>query len=342
MPRLLQTIASLLIASTGLALAEPVSFTLAAPEARQVFLAGEMTNWDDGKQAMRRDAAGNWRLTLDLEPGEWLYKFVVDGRWVHDPGTAEHDSDGRGGQHSYVFVGSGAWSVLPDEPRGQVRVHQVESRDLGQSMTVNVYLPPGYQRGQQLPVLWLLHGGDMDADQWFKTAHVERYMDHLLATGTIHPFIIVMPSGGKKPYDGASDRFISSVLPDWLEATYGLRAPKARTALAGMSLGGYGTAALGVRHPAQYGFGVALSGWYPKALLKEVADAPMLPGKLVIRCGSEDQLLPMNQELVQVLKKRGAAFDYKEEPGAHSFHLWSQETAPMLTAVDGFFQQARQ
>ena len=29
----------------------------------------------------------------------------------------------------------------------------------------------------------------MDADQWFKTGHVERYMDNLVADGRIKPFI---------------------------------------------------------------------------------------------------------------------------------------------------------
>jgi enterochelin esterase-like enzyme len=342
MRRLLQSIVSLLIASVACAHADPITFSIAAPQARQVFLAGEMTNWDEGKRAMRRDAAGVWSVTLDLDPGEWLYKFVVDGQWVADPATGDHDSDGRGGQHSYLFVGDGPWAVLPGEARGQVRVHQVESKALGQSMTVNVYLPPGYRPGQELPVLWLLHGGDMDADQWFKTAHIERYLDRLIATRAVHPFVVVMPSAGKQPYDGASDRFISAELPEWLATTYGLHPGKSRSALAGMSSGGYGTVALAIRHPRQYGFGYALSGWYPPALLKEVSDAPVLPGKLVLRCGSEDHLLTTNQQLVQVLEKRGASFEFKEEPGAHTFHLWSRQTARMLTAVDAYFERADQ
>ena len=340
MRRFLQYTAGLLIALVAQAHADPTTFSLAAPQARQVFLAGEMTNWDDGKRAMQRDAGGVWRVTLDLEPGEWLYKFVVDGQWVQDPATSDHDADGRGGQHSYRFVGDGPWTVLPGAARGQVRVHRVDSKELGQAMTVNVYLPPGYRPDRPYPVLWLLHGGDMDADQWFKTAHVERYLDHLLATGTVHPFVVVMPSGGKEPYDGASDRFISRELPEWLAATYGLHPGKSRSALAGMSSGGYGTVALGTRHPGQYGFGYALSGWYPPALLKEVADAPVLPGQLVIRCGSQDRLLALNRELVQTLKRRNASFDYREDPGAHTFHLWSRQTAEMLTAVDSYFERA--
>ena len=334
---LLCILASLLTATT--ARSEPTTFTLAAPSAKQVFVAGEMTDWDAGKRAMTRDASGTWHATLDLEPGEWLYKFVVDGQWVHDPATPDHDADGRGGQHSFVFVGDGAWTVAPGAPRGELQVQQVASRELGRAMTVNVYLPPGFRRGQELPVLWLLHGSGMDADQWTRTGQIQRYMDHLLAANAIRPFVIVMPSGarGEASYDGASERFIATELPAWLATTYGMHPGRAKTALAGMSLGGYGTVALAVRHPQQYGFGVALSGWYPPALLKEVEKAPALPTKLVLRCGGQDQLLPTNHALVDVLKRRNAPFDYAEEPGGHTFHLWSHETAAMLTSVDGYF-----
>ena len=51
----------------------------AAPDAQQVFVAGEMTGWDAGKRAMQRDASGTWHATLDLEPGRYvLYCFITD------------------------------------------------------------------------------------------------------------------------------------------------------------------------------------------------------------------------------------------------------------------------
>ena len=335
---LLCPLVALLLAAT--ARADPTTFSIAAPTAKQVFVAGEMTEWDAGKRAMERDASGTWHATLELEPGQWLYKFVVDGQWVADPATIDHDADGQGGQHSFVFVGDGAWTVAPGTPRGEIQVHQVPSRELGRAMTVNVYLPPGFQRGQELPVLWLLHGSGMDADQWARTGQIQRYMDHLLAAHALHPFVIVMPSGarGETSYDGASERFIATELPLWLASTYGLHPGRAKSALAGMSLGGYGTVALAVRHPQQYGFGAALSGWYPPALLKEVEKAPTLPAKLLLRCGGQDHLLPTNRDLVAVLKRRNAPFDYVEEPGGHTFHLWSRETAAMLSAVDEYFE----
>ena len=338
MRRLLPIVSGLLLAAA--AHAEPTTFSIAAPDAKQVFVAGEMTDWDSGKRAMQRDAGGTWHVTLDLEPGEWLYKFVVDGRWVQDPATPDHDADGQGGQHSFVFVGDGPWTAQPGTPRGEVQVQHVDSKLLGQSMTVNVYLPPGFRRGQELPVLWLLHGSGMDADQWTRTGHIERYMDRLVASGAIRPFVIVMPSGSRVElsYDGASERFIATELPLWLASTYGLHPARARSAVAGMSLGGYGTLALAVRHPQQYGFGASLSGWFPPALLTEIEKAPRLPDGLFVRCGGQDPLLATNQALVDVLARRHAPFDYREEPGAHTFHLWSRETAAMLTAVDAYFR----
>ena len=335
---LLCILASLLAATT--ARCEPTTFTLAAPSASQVFVAGEMTDWDAGKRAMTRDASGTWHATLDLEPGEWLYKFVVDDQWVPDPATPDHDADGRGGQHSFVFVGDGAWTVAPGAPRGELQVRQVASHELGQAMTVNVYLPPGFRRGQALPVLWLLHGSGMDADQWARTGQIQRYMDHLLAAKAIHPFVIVMPSGarGRASYDGASERFIAAELPAWLAKTYGLRPPRAKSALAGMSLGGYGTVALAARHRGQYGFGYALSGWFPDSLIGELQRGPALKTPLVLRCGVDDDLLASNRKLRAALQARGTPVDYREDAGGHSFFYWSNQTEAMLLAVDAYFR----
>jgi len=39
--------------------------------------------------------------------------------------------------------------------------------------------------------------------------------------------------------------------------------------------------------------------------------------------------------------ERHAAFDFAEEPGAHTFHYWSTHTASMLTAVDAYFRAAK-
>ena len=329
---------TLLFAFFATVRAEPVTFTLDAPQAREVFLAGEMTDWDAHKRPMARGADGVWRLQLDLAPGQWLYKFVVDGRWVHDPATPDHDADGQGGQHSFVFVGEGAWTP-PATGRGRVETHEVPSAAFGRSDKVNVYLPPGFERGQALPVLTLLHGGGMDADQWFRTGHIERYADHLIASGRIRPMVIVMPSNNGQRYDGAAGRFIVDELPAWLKARYGLTASRAQSAVAGMSLGGYGSVKLPLAAPGRWGYAYAIAGWYPPELIAEVKRAGKMPVKLVLRCGTEDDLLAGNRALLATLTAQGRKIDYREDRGAHTFHYWSQLTAEMLEGADAYFRR---
>ncbi len=66
-------------------------------EAREVYLVGDFNNWGMfGTPLARTD--GGWITRLDLPPGRYLYKFIVDGNWTADPttSTAELTTDGKG------------------------------------------------------------------------------------------------------------------------------------------------------------------------------------------------------------------------------------------------------
>ena len=64
-------------------------FSCSAPEAGAVSLAGTFNDWDPTATPLTRRADGTWATTLDLSPGRYEYKFVVDGRWCCDPGCEE-------------------------------------------------------------------------------------------------------------------------------------------------------------------------------------------------------------------------------------------------------------
>ncbi len=336
--RLVPPLAAVALAVFGTqARAETHVFELDAPAAQVVHLAGEMTRWDQGKIPMRRGADGKWRASVDLAPGQWVYKFVVDGRWIADPANADRAADGQGGQHSFVFVGAGDWQVRPKVPQGRVDTLKLPSKAWGKAMKVNVYLPPGFASGADLPVLWLLHGSGTDADQWLKTGRVDRYMDNLIARGAIRPFVIVMPSSESVPYVDVSDEFISWELPPWLARTYGLRTERARSAVAGMSMGGAGAFILPVRHPGLYGFGFALSGAFDDQVIAALPASGPLPMQAVALCGRDDTLVGANRRLAQALRARNARFTYREDAGAHTWHYWSRRMAEMLISVDIYF-----
>lgn len=89
-----------------------VHFSLAAPAAREVSLAGTFNGWEAGQLSLRRNADGTWEATIPLPVGEHRYQFVVDGqRWLPDPSAQSQVDDGFGGTNSVIVVG----------PKGVVR-----------------------------------------------------------------------------------------------------------------------------------------------------------------------------------------------------------------------------
>ena len=74
--------------------------------------------------------------------------------------------------------GAPAAAAAPQGPRvavrgacaattGQIVVASVSSAVYGKNLPVSVYLPPCYDpAGGQLPVIYLLHGGNADETQW--------------------------------------------------------------------------------------------------------------------------------------------------------------------------------
>lgn len=333
---------ALTIALLGLTkpvLAETRTFELDAPAAKQVYLAGEMTNWDREKRRMGRDSDGRWRTTVDLGPGEWIYKFVVDGKWIADPVGPDHADDGQGGTHSFVFIGDGPWMEQEEVAHGSIHTEMLASAAWGKPMKVHVYLPPEFHHGQSIPVLVLLHGAGNDADHWYETGKIHRYMDNLLAQGRIDPFIIVMPSSENVFYVNQSEHFITQEIPLWLKKEWGIETNKATCAVAGMSMGGFGAFHLPLAHPSQFGFGFALSGYYPPAFTNKLTKQGALPFKFMMLTGSEDiAVIDTNRDLALRLKERHATFYYRENPGAHTFQYWSNHIVEMLTSVDSFFK----
>jgi 1,4-alpha-glucan branching enzyme len=65
--------------------AKIVRFEFSAPEAREVFVAGEFNNWDGRANPLKKEKNGMWKLTLPLMPGRYEYRFLTDGNWENDP-----------------------------------------------------------------------------------------------------------------------------------------------------------------------------------------------------------------------------------------------------------------
>lgn len=73
------------------------------PAAQKVFLAGDFNNWNPSLYAMKK-VGDEWLLPVHLSVGKHLYKFVVDGQWIKDPGNKLWEQNEYGTGNSIVWI----------------------------------------------------------------------------------------------------------------------------------------------------------------------------------------------------------------------------------------------
>ncbi len=75
-----------------------------SPFAAQVNLAGDFNGWEMTTLVLRKDADGLWRITVELKPGSYAYKFLVDGQWVNDPNNPRTAANQFGSLNNVIEV----------------------------------------------------------------------------------------------------------------------------------------------------------------------------------------------------------------------------------------------
>lgn len=82
-----------------------VVFTLDAPNAENVNLTGEFTDWSRKGIRMEKDGKdGLWKVAVELEPGEYEYRYIVDGVWIKDPRNVDSVLNEFGQENSLLIV----------------------------------------------------------------------------------------------------------------------------------------------------------------------------------------------------------------------------------------------
>ena len=62
-----------------------VMFSIAAPQARDVYVAGDFNNWKLNTTSRMEVRNGRWEKKVKLSGGRYHYRFVIDGTWTEDP-----------------------------------------------------------------------------------------------------------------------------------------------------------------------------------------------------------------------------------------------------------------
>jgi len=87
----------------------------------QVYLSGTFNNWSTMETPMKKTAAG-WETCLALPPGKYLYKYITDGRWIHDPNNQLKERDGQAGYNSVVYCYNHVFELAGNEKAKKVYV----------------------------------------------------------------------------------------------------------------------------------------------------------------------------------------------------------------------------
>jgi S-formylglutathione hydrolase len=230
------------------------------------------------------------------------------------------------------------------------------SAALKRKMPYRVFLPAKLPPGHQLPVVYLLHGGNGDFKDWSNDSDVAHYAAQGL--------ILVMPEGAFSYYQNAAlkqeDRYEDYLVNDLISDVEG-RFPAAKNrenrAIIGISMGGFAAIKLALSRPELFAFVGAFSPsidilhrrfnikrsgeWWrirsifgpygsnerqardPFVLVKSAN--PAVTPYLYLTAGNQEPLFEPNRRFAEQLRQGHYSYEFHTRPGGHDWGEWDSQ-----------------
>lgn len=250
----------------------------------------------------------------------------------------------------------------------EVRNDKLPSKLMAREMPYRIILPNNYSEAaaaKRYPVLYLLHGLFGHFDNWTDKTKLAEY-------ASSREFIIVTPEGNDgwytdstvKPTDKYESYIIKELIPE-IDKKFRTLADRDHRAIAGLSMGGYGSIKFGLKYPEMFSLAGSFSGALGAASLTE-KEIPGAIGKSIdgifgitgsdqrksndifrmvreatpdrvkllpfiyLDCGTEDFLFQNNRDFVALLLDKDVPHEYRQLPGAHNWTYWDKQVAEFL------------
>ena len=156
-------------------------------------------------------------------------------------------------------------------PSGTVIQSSMLSVKRARTMKYTVWLPAGYDEKKTYPFLYLLHGAGDDNNSWIEKGGADKIANQYLANDGV-PMVIIMPDAlltfyvnmeevtnpmlqGLDQIGHYEEYFFEELMPK-VEEQYHCNGKRA---LAGLSMGGWGTLYYGLKYPEMFKYGYAMS-----------------------------------------------------------------------------------
>ncbi len=256
---------------------------------------------------------------------------------------------------------------------------KLDSKLMAREMPYRVILPVNYQNSNEktfYPVLYLLHGLTGHYDNWADKTKLADY-------AAKYNYIIVMPEGNNGWYtDSATvpnDKYESYIIKELIteiEKKYRAKTTRENRAVAGLSMGGYGSIKFGLKYREMFALVGSFSGalgagtWTEKTLgtkspiaasllsvfgiddsqtrqandvFKLVREMPVEKIKnlpfIYLDCGTEDFLYQNNRNFAGLLQEKKVPHEFRELPGAHNWMFWDSQIREFLELSGKFIKK---
>lgn len=241
---------------------------------------------------------------------------------------------------------------------------------MAREMPYRVILPVNYKNSNEktfYPVVYLLHGLTGHFDNWTDKTKLADYASK-------YNYIIVTPEGANGwysdsetvPNDKYESYIILELIPE-IDKKFRAKAGRNHRAVAGLSMGGYGSIKFGLKNPEMFALVGSFSGalgaasWTEKEIGAKGVIAESLLGvygaagsktrqqndifKMVrempvdgiknlpfvyLDCGTEDFLFRNNRDFAGLLAEKKVKHEFRQLPGAHDWKFWDSQIQEFL------------
>lgn len=219
----------------------------------------------------------------------------------------------------------------------------IQSAFKGQKMTYSVWLPNGYDESKTYPFLYLFHGyeyGDQShLDRcWVEKGNAREIAKQYVKDGGV-PMVIIMPNGLSDFYSGTWEKYFYEELMPKVEEGFKCNGKRA---IAGLSMGGYGTLYHALKYPRTFTYAYAMSPATAvtfTAFIDAQADKKVFP-PFTIEVGTEDGTVNNadSETLATYMKEHGLTCEWISRAGTHDWKFWQECLPKTLKRVGESFK----
>ena len=322
-----------------------VTFSMHAPEAVSVEVAGVGGSMGNGRIVLNKDQDGYFSVTVSgINPGFHYHNWFVDGVKVVNP-TAPVCYGCFGAINFFEIPEKGKdFYFIKDVPHGEVQFHRYYSSVNKHVKNCYVYTPPAYgcNPEKKYPVLYLQHGVGENETGWLWNGKLNFIMDNLIAEGKCEEMLVVMCSGyafcpEEDPvfYPGDFDRELIHDCIPYIEASFQVKKGRENRALAGLSLGSAQAALSVAKHQEMFAYLGMFSG-----VRYDVLETIMEQNEqhsmhyIMLTCGAGEEGLDIVQkEFTEKFSKMGISAEQRSYPGFHEWHVWRESVRDFVQGI---------